>query len=243
MRCLGKWALSNSSTSWWTLVLQDLITKPWARSRVRHHLPLVSVSPEMNSLCGLVPKAKSLAICLDLIFLLFLPQLLLLEVTYRYLGIVARFPSGITSPSFLQSLLIRYLNHFPCQLLQRSFFIALVNTYRLYIYISSPNFKGWRSLLRTEEVERRAAWFRFPRDPAMAKFPANWDKIGSCIRMQKWMVCSPGPVLPPRSQISSSVQQSILSQSTKPSGYPEIWVYFLSFLYKFEHSGGNFVTH
>lgn len=137
---------------------------------MRHHLPLVSVSPEMNSLCGLVPKAKSLAICLDLIFLLFLPQLLLLEVTYRYLGIVARFPSGITSPSFLQSLLIRYLNHFPCQLLQSSFFIALVNTYRLYIYISSPNFKGCRSLLRTEEVERRAAWFRFPRDPGMQNF-------------------------------------------------------------------------
>lgn len=58
---------------------------------MRHHLPLVSVSPAMNSLCGLVPKAKSLAICLDLNSLLFLPQLLLLEVTYRYLGIVARF--------------------------------------------------------------------------------------------------------------------------------------------------------
>lgn len=87
LRCLGNGAFLNSSKSWWTPVLQDLTSKFWVRSRVRYHPPLH----------GLVPKAKSLAICLNLFFLLFLPQLLLLEVTYHYLRIVARFPSGITS--------------------------------------------------------------------------------------------------------------------------------------------------
>lgn len=98
------------------------------------------------------------------------------------------------------------------------------------MYISSPNFRGCRSLLSTEEMERREACFRFPHDPGMANFPANLDEIDSCIRIKKgWFAAFALPYFPtPRHLV---LLNDCSFSSIKSSGYTEIWLYFFSFFF------------
>lgn len=201
LRCLGNGALSNSSKFLWTPVLQDLASKFWVRSRVRYHPPLVSVNTVMNSLRGLVPKAKSLAICLNLIFFTFPPTTPLSGSHLSLPQDCCQIPFWHHfSPSSLQSLLIRYLNHFPCQLPQSPFFYSSRKYLQvLYIFLLQTlrdadyclELKWWKGGQPDSDYHMIQAWQSVLQTEMRMALVLGWKKKDG---LQPWLgVTSPFP--------------------------------------------------